>query len=191
MPIEPYPLVLYVHYAGLVIFAAGAIATFRLVDPRWQQRVAYVVAGGGFLMAWGGGHIVTEFTDAELFEPLRVAGFLVIVALMNAVHWRAAHAGREAEEVSSGGGAGWLRRFGWVEGASLVVLLFVAMPLKYLGDMDAAVRYVGMIHGILFLVFVGWAGVAARRGRWPVEKLVGAWVASVIPFGPFVADLAE
>ena len=84
-----------------------------------------------------------------------------------------------------------LRHFGWIEGASLVVLLFVAMPLRYLGDIDIAVRVVGMVHGLLFMAFLVWVAVAARRHRWSVEKIAGAVMASVIPFGPFVADLAE
>lgn len=84
-----------------------------------------------------------------------------------------------------------LRQFGWIEGASLLVLLFVAMPLRYLGGIDAAVQYVGMAHGILFMAFVAWVLWAARHHDWPIEKLAGAIMASVIPFGPFVADLAE
>ncbi len=185
---EPYPLILYIHYAGLVIFTAGVIATFRLVDPRWQQRVAYGVAGTGFLMAWGGGHMVTEFTDRELFDVGNVVGFLVLVVAMNVVHRRAALAGGAGH---GEGKAGWLRRFGWVEGASLVILLFIAMPLKYIGGIDEAVRYTGMIHGGLFMIFVGWVLLVARQSRWTLEKTLGALVASIIPFGPFVADLAE
>ncbi len=84
-----------------------------------------------------------------------------------------------------------LRQFGWIEGASLLVLLFVAMPLRYLGDIDAAVQYVGMAHGLLFMAFVAWVLWAAFEHDWPIEKLAGAIMASVIPFGPFVADLAE
>ncbi len=84
-----------------------------------------------------------------------------------------------------------LRHFGWIEAASLLILLFVAMPLRYLGDIDAAVQFVGMAHGILFMIFVGWVFLAARTHQWPIEKTAGAVMASVIPFGPFVADLAE
>lgn len=84
-----------------------------------------------------------------------------------------------------------LRHFGWIEGASLLVLLFIAMPLRYLGGIDVAVQMVGMAHGVLFMIFVAWVAIVAWRHKWPVEKIAGAMMASVIPFGPFVADLAE
>ncbi len=84
-----------------------------------------------------------------------------------------------------------LRHFGWIEAASLLILLFVAMPLRYLGDIDVAVQVVGMAHGVLFMAFVAWVLYAAREHDWPIEKVAGAVMASVIPFGPFVADLAE
>jgi integral membrane protein len=190
MPFEPYPLVLYVHYAGLMVFALGVVATLRASDPKMIQRAAYVVAGAGFLMAWGGGHLSAEFSDRELFSLVNVVGFLGLAATMNFVHWRAANTVTRPPSKELGG---WfnLRRFGWIEGASLVLLMFVAMPMKYLADMDEMVRYVGMAHGWLFMIFVVWVALAARKGGWPMEKTLGALVASVIPFGPFVADLAE
>lgn len=175
-------------YAGMLILAVGASLTFGLADARWKQRAAYVVAAGGFLMAWGGGHISTVVRGGELFSPLNVLGFLVLTTVMCLTFRHAALAGKEAE---GGGESGWLRRFGFVEGASLILLMFVAMPLKYLADFDLAVRYVGMAHGGLFMVFVGWALFAAREVKWTLEKTLGALVASVIPFGPFVADLGE
>ena len=190
MPIEPYPLVLYIHYAGLIVFGLGVVATLRASEPKMIQRAAYVVAGAGFLMAWGGGHLSAEFSDRQLFSVVNVLGFLGLAATMNFVHWRAANS---VEHEASQEQQRWfnLRRFGWIEGASLVVLMFVAMPLKYLAEIDEMVRYVGMAHGWLFIIFVVWVALAARRGRWPMEKILGALVASVIPFGPFVADLAE
>lgn len=84
-----------------------------------------------------------------------------------------------------------LRQFGWLEGTSLLVLLFVAMPLRYLADIDAAVQYAGMAHGILFILFVAWIALAAFQNKWPIEKIAGAMVATVIPFAPFVADLVD
>ena len=84
-----------------------------------------------------------------------------------------------------------LRHFGWIEGGSLLVLLFVAMPLRYLGGIDEGVRFVGMAHGVLFMIFMAWVLFAAWSNKWSIEKVAGATMASVIPFGPFVADLAE
>ena len=49
---------------------------------------------------------------------------------------------------------GRLRVIGWWEGVSFLLLLGVAMPLKYFADWPLGVRYVGMAHGILFLLYV-------------------------------------
>lgn len=83
-----------------------------------------------------------------------------------------------------------LQNLGIVEGTSMVVLIFIAMPLKYLADIPEVVRFVGMAHGMLFMAFVGWVLWEARENRWTIEKTGGAVMASIIPFGPFVADLA-
>lgn len=192
MPIELFPAIQYVHYLGLLIFVAGVLTTAVSGDDSLRQRAAYFVAAPGFLMAWGGGHLLMEFVERELFSVVNVVGFLILIVLMNITHLRAARSGKKGSARSTDS-TGWLslRRFGYVEALSLVVLLFVAMPLKYLGDIDIAVRVVGMVHGILFLVFVGWVAVVARRGHWTVEKIAGALAASVIPFGPFVADLGK
>ena len=83
---------------------------------------------------------------------------------------------------------GRLRLVGWLEGASYLLLLFVAMPLKYLAGLPQMVQVVGMAHGILFVLF----GLAALHASvalgWPARRLLGALVSSVLPFGPFVFE---
>ncbi len=81
-----------------------------------------------------------------------------------------------------------LRIVGMTEGASFLVLLFIAMPLKYGLDMPMAVRIVGMIHGVLFLGFCLVLADAARVKKWPAKRTVGLFVAALVPFGPFVVD---
>lgn len=81
-----------------------------------------------------------------------------------------------------------LRLLGWLEGVSFLVLLGVAMPLKYLAGLPQAVRVVGMLHGILFLLFVGAVAHVAVQRRWSWKWVAGALVAAVLPFGPFVFD---
>lgn len=195
MPAELFPMVLYIHYAGLAIFGIGFLAVFLAKEEKWRQRAAYLIAGTGFLMAWGGGHISSaEFLERELFSAVNVIGFIILAVLMNLAHRRAVHGpeGKKREEELRAPQKGLtLKRFGYLEGASLIVLMGVAMPLKYLAEIDEAVRYTGMAHGVFFLIFVGWVFWAALKGKWPLEKTLGALVASVIPFGPFVADLAE
>jgi integral membrane protein len=62
------------------------------------------------------------------------------------------------------------------------------MPLKYLAGLPQMVRVTGMAHGILFVVFVFAVLDVAVRFRWPLKRVVGALVSSVVPFGPFVLD---
>ena len=72
------------------------------------------------------------------------------------------------------------------EGSSLLLLLFVAMPLKYYAEIPEAVKIVGPIHGVLFLSFVVLLFLhAAKRELSLVETLAG-FVASLIPFGTFI-----
>lgn len=81
-----------------------------------------------------------------------------------------------------------LRWAGWLEGGSFLVLLFVAMPLKYLAGQPLAVRVVGMAHGVLFILYVVMLALAAGDRAWPVGRSVRGLVAALLPFGPFVFD---
>jgi integral membrane protein len=76
------------------------------------------------------------------------------------------------------------------EGVSFLVLLLVAMPLKYLAGLPLAVRVAGTIHGLLFIAFVLtliWTSVA--RG-WPFHRSLLAFVSSIVPFGTFAFDVS-
>lgn len=77
---------------------------------------------------------------------------------------------------------------GMMEGTSFLVLLGIAMPLKYLAGYPQAVRVVGMLHGVLFLMFLAAVLQVSVSMRWPVRRVFAALVASVLPFGPFVFD---
>ncbi len=83
---------------------------------------------------------------------------------------------------------GRLRMIGWWEGVSFLVLLGVAMPLKYFAGMPQAVRVVGMAHGVLFMLYVLAAIQAAVEYNWPWKKTALVLIASVLPAGPFVVD---
>lgn len=75
-----------------------------------------------------------------------------------------------------------------LEGWSFVLLLFIAMPIKYVLGQPLGVRIVGSVHGLLFLVFVATLYLAASERRWPLRRSLAAFVASLIPFGTFVFD---
>lgn len=83
---------------------------------------------------------------------------------------------------------GRLRLLGLLEGVSFLVLLFVAMPLKYLAGMPQMVRVAGSAHGLLFVVFVFAVLDVAVRLRWRPLRVLGALAAAVVPFGPFILD---
>ena len=83
---------------------------------------------------------------------------------------------------------GRLRVIGWWEGVSFLLLLGVAMPLKYLAGWPQAVRVVGMAHGILFLLYI-WAAIQAALDRnWTWKRTALVLVASLLPAGPFIVD---
>jgi integral membrane protein len=74
------------------------------------------------------------------------------------------------------------------EGVSFLILLFVAMPLKYMAGWPWAVKAVGWAHGVLFV----WYWIAAvplfTKLKWDLERVVGLGAASVLPFGTFVME---
>jgi integral membrane protein len=83
---------------------------------------------------------------------------------------------------------GRVRLVGTIEAISFLILLFVAMPLKYLAHQPDAVRYVGWTHGVLFISYAAVTFIAWGGGHL-TSRLVGmAALASVVPFGPFVID---
>ncbi|MHC9064572.1 DUF3817 domain-containing protein [Nitrospira sp. CMX1] len=84
-----------------------------------------------------------------------------------------------------------IRRFrmtALAEGCSFLVLLFVAMPMKYLMGMPRVVTVVGAIHGILFLVYVAQLAKLRATYQWDNRFSFYAFLASLLPFGPFVFD---
>ncbi len=83
---------------------------------------------------------------------------------------------------------GRFRAVALLEGVSFIVLLFIAMPLKYLGGMPMAVKLVGWAHGVLFVLFVLALAEVAVALRWSLSRIIAAFAASLLPFGTFVLD---
>ncbi|HEB53086.1 MAG TPA: DUF3817 domain-containing protein [bacterium] len=74
------------------------------------------------------------------------------------------------------------------EAVSYLLLLGVAMPLKYYYGMPMAVMVVGMIHGVLFMLLV-WNLLRARfEHQWPAERIWLLGIASLVPLWPFFLD---
>lgn len=81
-----------------------------------------------------------------------------------------------------------LRVTGIYEGISYLVLLFIAMPLKYFAGLPKAVTYVGWAHGVLFVLFMALLAYVWINDRWKFKKVFFAFVAALVPFGTFYLD---
>jgi integral membrane protein len=84
---------------------------------------------------------------------------------------------------------GWLRITGIVEGLSYLLLLIVAMPLKYYWGKPEMVSVVGMAHGVLFVLYLALSVLAREQYGWSWKKVLILWVASVVPLGTFYVDV--
>lgn len=74
------------------------------------------------------------------------------------------------------------------EGISFLVLLFIAMPLKYIFGIPELVKYVGWAHGVLFVLYVAFLAQVFFTERWSLLKAIVAFILSLVPFGTFYLD---
>lgn len=84
-----------------------------------------------------------------------------------------------------------MKIFRWVaymEGISFLVLLFVAMPLKYMMGQPLAVKIVGMAHGVLFVLYVCVLAIMRAEHNWSARKTLLGFAAGVLPFGTFIFE---
>ena len=75
-----------------------------------------------------------------------------------------------------------------LEGISLLLLLFFAMPMKYMLDLPIYVRIIGMAHGLLFIAYIALAVMNKIEEQWNNKKFALICVASIIPFGTFFVE---
>lgn len=84
-----------------------------------------------------------------------------------------------------------IKTFRWIsilEGTSFLLLLFLAMPLKYFFDYPQMVQVVGMAHGILFIAYLLGAFLMYKPLNWRLNTLLIVIACSVVPFGPFYIE---
>ena len=77
---------------------------------------------------------------------------------------------------------------GILEACSYLLLLGVAMPLKYLAHFPEPVKYLGWAHGLLFLSYLTMLGWVLLRRKWPITFGFLGFVAALLPLGPFVFE---
>lgn len=75
-----------------------------------------------------------------------------------------------------------------LEGSSYLLLLFVAVPLKYLMGDESYVKLLGMPHGLLFIAYIILSFVMRKKMNWNTTSFITILLASIIPFGTFYVD---
>ena len=78
------------------------------------------------------------------------------------------------------------KKIGISEAVSFILLLGIAMPLKYMMDMPLMVKYVGWAHGVLFVAYIISLYLAQEEQGWKIQFSFLAFIAALIPFGPFL-----
>ena len=81
-----------------------------------------------------------------------------------------------------------LRVISYLEGISYILLLFIAVPIKYYANDPSLVKLLGMPHGLLFVAYVILSLVSSKKYRWNSKKTLVVLISSVIPFGAFYVD---
>ena len=76
----------------------------------------------------------------------------------------------------------------FLEGVSYILLLFIAVPIKYLLNEALYVKILGMPHGILFILYVLLSIIAKIKYNWNFRKFFVISIASLVPFGTFYID---
>ena len=80
------------------------------------------------------------------------------------------------------------RVIAFLEGVSYILLLFIATPIKYIGEDPSYVKMLGMPHGLLFIAYIILAMVIRAEQKWDNKKTFIVLIASIIPFGTFYVD---
>lgn len=76
----------------------------------------------------------------------------------------------------------------FLEGVSYILLLFVAVPIKYLLNEALYVKVLGMPHGIFFILYILFSIIAKIKYNWNFRKFLVISIASLVPFGSFYID---
>ena len=80
------------------------------------------------------------------------------------------------------------RIISYLEGISYILLLFIAVPIKYYADDPSLVKLLGMPHGLLFIVYILLSVINSKKYNWNFTKTLVVIISSIIPFGTFYVD---
>ena len=76
----------------------------------------------------------------------------------------------------------------FLEGVSYILLLLIAVPIKYIGGNEFWVKILGMPHGILFILYIIMACIIKKDQKWSNKEFLIILIASLIPFGTFYVN---
>ncbi len=80
------------------------------------------------------------------------------------------------------------RIIAFLEGLSYILLLFVGVPLKYIGNDVTLVKMLGMPHGFLFMAYIAFIIVLRFDHPWFKKHFILIALASIVPFGTFIVE---
>ena len=80
------------------------------------------------------------------------------------------------------------RIIGFLEGLSYLLLILIAVPVKYIFNSPSMVKYLGMPHGVLFILYLLASIIIRKNNQWVKNNFFLVLIASIIPFGTFVVD---
>lgn len=76
----------------------------------------------------------------------------------------------------------------FLEGVSYILLLLIAVPIKYIGGNEFWVKILGMPHGVLFILYIIMACIIKKKQQWSSKEFLIILIASLIPFGTFYVN---
>ena len=82
----------------------------------------------------------------------------------------------------------FFRIISFLEGISYLLLLFIAVPLKYFYGDEFLVKILGMPHGILFMLYIFFSIILKNKMNWSIRETIEIMIGSIIPFGTFYID---
>ncbi len=82
----------------------------------------------------------------------------------------------------------FFRIISFFEGISYLLLLFIAVPLKYFYGDEFLVKILGMPHGILFMLYIFFSIILKNKMNWSIRETIEIMIGSIIPFGTFYID---
>jgi integral membrane protein len=83
---------------------------------------------------------------------------------------------------------GRFRLIAFVEGVSFLVIIFITMPLKYFADIGGPNKISGMLHGVLFILYILLIFPTGKKLNWNFKTMFIVALASLVPFGTFFID---